>query len=335
MKHRFPVFLCALLMILTLCLSASAEAPGDEAFFSPVSPVTEKDTEIRLQLTAALTDLKANVFAGEEPVAASAEADGDLLIITLLRPAAADETLLIVLEGTAEGGEARRAELSVTVAPLFGARLPKLAARAGEMAALWHESWAPKLAEGKVPLPCYAKALPFLTWPDEAPELIVREENGTSWFYLSEPLAEEWSLCTGKDIPIVYTEAAYDAERGAWHADTGFDAVWLRLPETPEHCSVAIQYSPEQGWLPQYPVVEWTDENSNTAFNCYGWGTARAFEGGMFAMMFGDDLMFFAEYDRDYALTGYTDAIHDAAWNARDELISGELPEGMENPVVH
>ncbi len=63
--------------------------------------------------------------------------------------------------------------------------------------------------------------------------------------------------------------------------------------------------------------------------------TARAFEGGMFAMMFGEDLLFFAEYGRDYVLTGCTDAIRGAARNAQDELISGELPEGMENPVVH
>ncbi len=55
----------------------------------------------------------------------------------------------------------------------------------------------------------------------------------------------------------------------------------------------------------------------------------------MFAMMFGDALMFFAEFDWDCALTGCTDAIHDAARNAQDELISGELPEGMENPEVH
>lgn len=54
----------------------------------------------------------------------------------------------------------------------------------------------------------------------------------------------------------------------------------------------------------------------------------------MFAMMFGDDLVFFAEYDRNYTLTGCIDAIHDAARNAQDELISGEMPEGFENPVV-
>ncbi len=335
MIHRCLAVLCSLMLIFSLCFSACADTADPEGLFSLVSPVTEKDLEIRLQLTASLSDLKANVFAGEEAIASSAQSEGDLLVISLLRPAVAGEALRILLNGTDENGAAQQTELTVTVSPLFGTKLSQLTARAAEMASAWHDVWAPKLADGKVPLPHFGKELPFLTWPDEAPELAVQEEAGTLWFSLSEPVSGEWVLCTGKDMPIVYTDCLYDAERDAWQAAGDFDSVWLMLPETPEHCSIAIQYSPEQEYLAQYPVVEWTDAATDTAFNCYGWGTARAFEGGMFAMMLGEGLMFFAEYDRDHMLTGYTDAIHDLAWNAEDELISGELPEGFQNPVVH
>ena len=93
----------------------------------------------------------------------------------------------------------------------------------------------------------------------------------------------------------------------------------------------AHRYARADGFLAGYPILSYAEE-SGAAFNCYGWGTARNFVGGMFAVVRGE-LIFYAEYDAEGVLSQYYNAATDCAYGRNGDLLSGAEPEGYVNPV--
>lgn len=194
-----------------------------------------------------------------------------------------------------------------------------------------------KAETGSVYLPAIWSEFPFAAWPDEATEIRVRETENRVEIRLADEEIKGWKVCLGRGIPVVYTECTYDAERKIWTAkDIGeFDAVYLISEMEAERIGVTVAYERVNGFRAGYPIVEWAmeDGNSRIGFNCYGWGTARSFEGAMFAIAT-NELAVYAEYGPDGALISYSNLLTECSYDAEDHLISGEEPEGYRNPVI-
>ena len=178
--------------------------------------------------------------------------------------------------------------------------------------------------------------LPFITWAGLAPELeVVQGDQGTV-IRLYEALPEGWVIRTGSGLPIVYTDCIWDDAAGGWIPQAPFDLVCLSRDPGTDRLSVSISYEAANQYLASSPIVEWgsADESHPFGFNCYAWGTILSFDGGMYAYV-NDPWYIYAEYDSQGNLAYWMDAMTDCLYDAEDQLISGEEPEGYVIPVVH
>ena len=201
---------------------------------------------------------------------------------------------------------------------------------------IWAGTWSRTFLDGEVLLPNQWKALPFVTWADEAPTLTIHEENGQTEIIFSEPLDEAWRVSLGKGSPVDYTDCRYDAQNGCWRGTGDFDAVYLISDMGKARIGISIAYQRTDDFRPSCPVLEWSreDENDVLGFNCYGWGTTRSFQGGMYAIA-SDQMAFYAEYDFEGKLTAWWDAMTGCQYDMYDQLVEGEEPPDYVSPVVH
>ena len=208
--------------------------------------------------------------------------------------------------------------------------------RVDGMWAIWAGEWSRNFLDGEVLLPSQWKMLPFVTWADEAPTLKVLEENGQTEIRCGEKLGEDWRVCLGKDIPVVYQECTYDTKRGCWRGTGDFDAVYLLSDMTERRIGISIAYQRVDDFRPSHPVLEWSreEENDVLAFNCYGWGTTRSFQGGMYAIV-SNQMVYYAEYDNEGRLTAWYDGLTGCQYDWYDQLVEGEEPADYVSPVVH
>ena len=335
-SHRSPdtIFLrrmVCLLLIVLLCCNALSCFSEEESLTA-----TEGDSELQITIQIPMRDVLANLSSGEESLLASVEQKDNNFRLFLTRPLRAGEDLRLLLSGTDSEGQVVEISRSGSVGSLFSNKLSALSCKAGEFRSAWIQSWLPLIQQGKVDIPVVWRNLPFALWPDEAPEIKVVSAESSTRIYLSESLPADWRLCTGKDIPVVYSPCDYDDVLGAWITGEEFESVFLIHDMTGDSAGITIEYKTGDAFRASYPVVEYILEEKDTtsAFNSYGWGTSRSFDGGMYALV-AEETVVYAEYgpDRNGALINYSIPAIDCSFDPEGNLISGNLPEGFENPV--
>ena len=200
---------------------------------------------------------------------------------------------------------------------------------------IWSGSWSRTFLDGEVYLPYQWKQIPFVTWADEAPTLRV-EEEGEVRISFSEPIGGDWRVCLGEGMPIEYRDCAYDPESGCWTGGGSFDGVYLISDMTETRIGISVAYQRTDEFRPSCPVLSWIREEEGAVLGmcCYGWGTTRGFQGGMYAVAT-DEAAFYGEYDGEGALCAWYDAMTGCRYDAKDRLEEGEEPEGYVSPVVH
>lgn len=333
MVKRFSLLIMAFLITALLMVPAA----GEEGLrFSLPQQVFAGQKSLILQMEEEnLDNLRVNAFYEGKQIGESAEfMENSQVRLYLARPLKAGEEILIVVELTGENG-IRKAEKTVSVADRFGPKLEKLRSRIDALWPIWEEDWQKAFLEGKVYLNICFDWLPFASYPDEAPELIVEEENGWARIYLSEPLDENWKLSLASGSPVTLNPCEWDDDRGAYTGPAGFDSVYLVSAQTETRLSITVVYEREDHFLASYPILEWVEPDTDepVAFNCYGFGTAREFKGAMYAIV-GPQQAWYAEYGQDHGLSAYTDAINECVYDANGTLLSGEEPENFINPVI-
>ena len=201
---------------------------------------------------------------------------------------------------------------------------------------IWTGQWSRTFLDGEVFLPLLWKLIPFLTWADEAPTMRVQEKDGRVEVSFSEEITEAWHVCLGNGLPVVFSDCTPARERKTWTGEGDFDSVWLISDMTDQRIGISIAYQRTDEFRPSSPVLEWGREEDGEVlgFSCYGWGTTRSFQGGMYAIA-SDQMAFYAEYDAEGALKAWYDGLTGCQYNEYDELIEGEEPEGYVCPVVH
>ena len=333
MKTLLRILLPALLV----CVIALSVAEEDALSFREAEPIRAGMEKIAfLFLQDAPEGLRMNVFAGEESIVSAVEIVGpDTVEVTLTRPLKEGESVRVFADVLADGESQRASEKVLTAESLFGPKLPRLRARADAMWPVWQEQWLPAYLEGEVWLRANFRNLPFATFPDEAPEIAVEENDGAARIRFSEPLPEGWSVSTAIGMPVELTPCQREEETGAFTASAGFDSVYLVSEQAAERIGITIVYQRADGFLASYPIVEWIqpDAEDPLAFNCYGFGTVRGFGGGMYAVM-GNGAAWYADYDNSAALVSYMDLMTERTWDAGQQLVGGEAPEGFVPPVV-
>ena len=326
----FRRYVCLLVIALLCCVALSCAA-GEDSFTA-----TEGDSSLRVTLPSLLQDVSVNLFSGEESLLDSVEQEDSDLRLTLTRPLRASENLLLLLSGTDAEKQAVETSMTCSVASLFEGKLSALTRRATEFRSSWVDTWLPLVQQEKIDIPFVWRNLPFALWPDEAPEIRVLSSGASSVIYLSEPVPEDWRICTGKDIPVVYSPCDYDAALGAWVTQEPFESVFLIHDMTADSASLTIEYKSADSFRASYPVVEYVREQDGTAsgFNSYGWGTSRSFDGGMFAIVAGETIVY-AEYgpDQGGSLVNYFLPVIDCSFDPEGNLLSGAIPEDFINPV--
>ncbi len=325
-------FFC--LPALLLCFFAVSMAEGGLTLF-PAEPIQAGAEKILFTVEPQAPEgLRMNVFSGEEAIAASVAVTGPSSAeVTLTRPLREGETLRVfadvLLDGTPSGGT----EAVFPVEALFGGKLSRLRARADAMWPVWRDEWGKAFLEGRVWLRANFRDLPFVTFPDEAPEIAVEEAGGDAGIRFSEPVPEDWSVLTAVGMPVTLTPCVREAD-GAYTAKAGFDSVYLVSDQGAERVSVTVVYQRTDGFLASWPIVEWIqpDTEEPIAFNCYGNGTARGFSGGMYAVV-GNGAAWYAEYDSRAGLVTYTDLMTGYAWDKDQTSVGEPVPEGYVLPV--
>jgi len=336
MKRVLILFL--ILGLLSGCCTASAETASEDVWFTVSVLPREGDRSITLRLVTDYTELQAGAFVNGENLTGTVSISEHSMTISLLRPLKEGETVIIAAEGKNGDQALTLKEREITVSPRFQPKLTALRQRVDQMWDIWSGSWLQTLARGSVYFPTIWKELPFVTWADEAPEIQVQEADNRVYVYLREALDAGWRICLGYDMPVVYTDCVWDEDSGAYVAGGEYDSVWLISDMENERIGISIRYRKEDGFLPSYPVLEWSVEDNETGmagFGCYGWGTTRSFTGGMYIAVYQSSLAYSAEYDAEGALLNYTDLLTDCVYSNTDELISGTEPEGFVNPVIH
>ncbi len=325
-----------LLWICILLCGISAAADAEETWLSFDRPPLAGDAALTLRLDETLSDVKVNVFSEEKELAEEAVLSGNLLELSLKQLLCEGDELTILAAGTDADGKKTEARLTAVVPPLFPSPLENLRARADAMWEIWQESWASPAGQGKVYLPKTWKDLPFITWADEAPEIIVRREKEGIRVFLEDPLPDGWILRAGAGIPVVYTDCEWDEAGRSWTAKGSFDSVHLISEMAENRLGISISYWEADEFLPSFPVVEWVRESEAgpSGFNCYGLGNIRYHQGGIYSFV-DPEHIFVAEYDAEGGMTSYTDMLTDCTYSAEDQLISGEEPAGYQNPVIH
>ena len=325
-----------LLLVCLLCGAPVRAETAGEPWLTLAAPVREGDRLLQLQLSQPVMNLRLNVFSQQESLADTAEHIDDTLTITLQRALRAEEILLIVAEGSDAQGQEVSCRLEASVESLFQRKLDSLRSRVDNMWPLWQDLLRNQADTGTVYLPRLWKDVPFHTWPDEAPELIVAGEENRTLLRFSESVPADWRVCTGADLPIVYTDCEWDEAAGAWVAQAAFESVFLISDMTEERVGISIEYPAANQYLASYPVLDWegTCGDQVAGFNCYGWGNARSFEGGMTCQVLGES-QWYAEYTANGLLSAYY-ALHlDCQYDAEDRLVAGTPPEGYVPPVIH
>lgn len=324
--------------VIVLMLLVFVPAPAEEAVLTltPDGLITAGAETLTFTLTPAVSEnLRMNVFAGEEAIAASVEVTRPgVAAVTLTRPLAEGETLRVFADMLADGEPAMAAEAEFTVAGRFGAKLLRLRARVDAMWNVWHDEWLTAYQSGEVWIRSPFGQMPFAAFPDEAPEMIV-EEGEIARIWLSEPLPEGWSISAGVGMPTELTPCVPDEDTGAWTAAPGFDSVYLVSGQEAERIGITIVYERSNGFRASYPIVEWVqpDTDDPVAFNCYGFGTARDFAGGMYAVV-GNGSAWYVEYDAQGLLSMYTELNTGMSWNNLQQSTGEPVPDGYVPPVV-
>ncbi len=313
---------------------SDAEANQDNILQLTQIP-TVGDTEIHIMLAEGYTAQEVNVFIQEESIAASAEMNGQQMDVVLSRPLKSGEQILILVNAVDAQSESCSLQLESNVRDAFSSRLLAMRERADEVWPIWRDYWYPLFAEGQVYLPPTLTEIPFFFWPDEAPNLTVTEQDGKICIRLSDREVGDWKVCLGLGTPVVYSACEWSEELNAWVGEGEYDRVCLLSDATPERFGMEITYHAEQDFLPSYPVIEWEGEIDGTAIgmNCYGWGTPRSFDGGMYAIGTADGA-WYAEYGADKTMLYYKDAAIDCSFDQSGKLLSGDLPEGYQDPVI-
>ena len=276
--------------------------------------------------------LRINAFSDGKQLGVSASAmENGQVLLSLSRPLRAEEEILLVLD--VQGS--RKASGRFPVEARFGRKLQKLRARIDALWPVWQGGWEKAYLEGTVNLNVNFDFLPFASYPDEAPEMMVEEKDGKAWIYLSEPLDENWRVCLASGIPAVFSPCEWDAAAGGYTGPADFDSVYLISDGAAERMSVTIVYERANQFLASYPIVEWVqpDADDPVAFNCYGFGTARSFTGAMYAIV-GPQGEWYAEFDAQHFLSTYTNLRTECVYDANGALLSGEEPEGYVDPVA-
>ena len=324
----------ALVLLCLVCPAAAEDAPA--LTLRLAEPLTDGAESVLLDLGPVLPDgLRVNAFLDGEEIGLSAEAAEDgLVLLRLSRPLREGDTVRLAADVPAEDGHTLAAEAAVPVLNRFHAKLASLRCRVDRMWPVWENIWLPAFRAGEVFLRIRLENMPFITFPDEAPEIIVEERDGRTLVRLSEELPEDWTVFFSGGIPVTLTPAVYDEAAGAWTGDAGILGVFLVSPQAERRMKVTVMYWRMNQFLPAWPVVEYAEEGeTGFGFNCYGSGTARSFQGGMYGL-FGDHARWFASYDVTGALTGYTDETSGCAYSLEGTLLSGTEPEGGHDRIT-
>lgn len=277
-------------------------------------------------------EMQAAVLSGASSLMTSAVLNEDLLILRLSRPLTAEERLEITLE--VDKGPVQTHE--VIVESQRNRKLEALEAKIPWMVETWDQQFASALREGTVYLPKLWIELPFVMYPDEAPEIHVTENGQETDISLPGGLPEGWHVCLAEGIPVETRECTWNELKRCWTGSGTFESVSIIRTGRKDNVTITINYSRDNDYLAEYPVLEYTRENGADveAFNCYGWGTAREYLGSMYAVI-GNEMQYYAEYNQDHSLRCYYDLTNGTEYDAEDNLTSGTEPEGFINPVVH
>ncbi len=285
-------------------------------------------------------DLRINAFSREELLGSKAEividnAGNNTVILHLNRALREGEEIQIFLTATDGEGKAVETSVQYPVIGHFAPKLYQLRTRANEMWDIWQNAWCKAFLEGNVYLRTAFDNLPFTLFPDEAPEILVSEKGSESWVWISEPLQEEWNIALAFGIPVSLSSCEWDEETGAWVGPSGFDSVYLISPAGAKRIGITVVYERANQFRASWPIVEWIEEGVEEplAFNCYGFGTARRFDGGMFAIV-GPGAAWYAEYDVQHAISSISELITQCVWSPDGTVLSGEPPEGFVLPVT-
>ena len=291
------------------------------------------DEMILLQMDAEETEkMQSAVMSGKEDVLSSAVLDEDLLILRLSRPLKSGEDIHV----TVSVNERFQKTLELTVKSALNPKLERMEEKIRGIVENWKKQVFSELQDDIVYLPTTWKAIPIALYPDEAPEICVTESDDDTEITLSGRLPEGWKVCLAKGLPVELKECTWDEQKECWTGSGEFESVYITREGMEDHVSIEIVYSKDMEYLPQYPVLLYKAENSSEveALACYGWGTAREYNGGMYTVV-GNGMVYSAEYNPDHTLRCYYDEANGTEYDAQDHLTAGTEPENYVNPVVH
>ena len=291
------------------------------------------DEMILLQMDAEETEkMQSAVMSGKEDVLSSAVLDEDLLILWLSRPLKSGEDIHV----TVSVNERFQKTLELTVKSALNPKLERMEEKIRGIVENWKKQVFSELQDDIVYLPTTWKAIPIALYPDEAPEICVNESDEDTEITLSGRLPEGWKVCLAKGLPVELKECTWDEQKECWTGSGEFESVYITREGIEDHVSIEIVYSKDMEYLPQYPVLLYKAENGSEveALVCYGWGTAREYNGGMYTVV-GNGKVYYAEYNPDHTLRCYYDQVNGTEYDARDHLTAGTEPENYVNPVVH
>lgn len=330
--YRFLLLLSAVLAVgcCAICL-AGAEQVSSE--IRTERTVRENDREILIRWPGEVPEtLQANVFSAGESIMEQAVLENGILILRLQRPVREGELVQAVIAGNGNVS----AELEITAQQALNASLDAIDARILRMTEAWQEEYLPSLRKGFFYLPSFWTDLPFTFYPDEAPKIGVTEDAGGVRIHLDGALPDGWQIDLGIGMPVEKTPCHYDSQNGCWVGSGTFDAVYLTRDKTDDNWEIVIAYNGQNGYAAEYPVLSYVDESDaeTAAFACYGWGTARNYQGSMYALVYNEQ-SYYAEYGLDHYLKNYTDGATGCVYEIYGKLMEGEEPEGFVNPVIH
>ena len=291
------------------------------------------DEMILLQMDAEETEkMQSAVMSGKEDVLSSAVLDEDLLILRLSRPLKSGENIHV----TVSVNERFQKTLELTVKSALNPKLERMEEKIRGIVENWKKQVFSELQVDIVYLPTTWKAIPIALYPDEAPEICVNESDDDTEITLSGRLPEGWKVCLAKGLPVELKECTWDEQKECWTGSGEFESVYITREGMEDHVSIQIAYSKDMEYLPQYPVLLYKAENGSEveALACYGWGTAREYNGGMYTVV-GNGMAYSAEYNPDHTLRCYYDEANGTEYDAQDRLTAGTEPENYVNPVVH
>ena len=323
--------LCVFLSAVSL-FPARAESADPSAWWRIDRTPRAGDRSVTLRFRTDVPDLQAGVFSGGEALCASVTADGRSAVISLSRPLREGESLLVAAEG---GKGFPRSERDVTVLPVLGCRLVALRERADRMWDTWTALLQTCLEQGIIPVPPVWLYVPFVTWADEAPEIAVLEEDGQARIYLDREETAGWTVSVQSGLPAETVPCEWDGEAGCYTANGPFDSVYIESEATPSSIGVSVTYERTDEFRPSCPVLLWEGETGDgrVGLGCYGWGTTRSFQGGMYILAI-PGYTIYAEYSPEGALLQCTDLMTDCVYSPEGLLLSGDEPEGYTWPVV-